>query len=139
MSESSVATSTKTVGVSLMHYALSRASFVQIPFVAARDSVVANVFNDVDRTFSSASVLHEKYPGGTRYQNMMPVVNSWSDVRNAISGAYSCQPIPGEDRACTLRVWQWLDLGGWAPARLSSKANTSWFSPAFERIRAYVN
>lgn len=110
----------------------------QVPGFVTRDYVVANVHDGTNLTFASSSALHGGYPGGSCYQTEVPVVSGWSLVRNAFAGAYSCEPISGEDNACFLRVWQWVDLGGWAPNWLCHQANLRWFDPFYKRIRARV-
>lgn len=125
---------------SLPGHSLSKAqaeyTTLKIPLCTMRDYVVMNAHDFSRRRWYCKSILlDDKYTGHTGYTGTGPVASHPGGcVRMGYISCYWVQDLPEDvdGKSCLLRVFQWIDMGGWLSS-ISAGANTSYFKPFIQR------
>jgi hypothetical protein len=105
-------------------------AFAEIPGQTKREFVVLNAVDPSSLLFTSTSMMHDSRPGGSRFQDEMPL-NGDTTIRALNTFAVKCEQTSSS--MCKVRFLNWIDLA-LGNAKATNKLELAWFAPLFHRL-----
>jgi hypothetical protein len=107
-------------------------AFAEIPGQSKREFVVLNAIDPAALLFTSTSMLHSSRPGGSCYQDEMPL-NGDETIRALNTFAVKCVP-DSKGVGSKVKFLNWIDLAIGSPAA-TNKLALAWFAPLYTRLK----